>query len=44
MLDFLAGLNVPPFFSEIVLPAVVGGAVLIIILNKVLESWGYTLW
>jgi len=32
------------FFSDIVLPAVVGGGVLIWIGNSILNKFGYTLW
>ena len=46
---FLAGafgsnLPIPPFFDNIVIPAILGGIILAIILERVLNSWGYTLW
>jgi hypothetical protein len=46
MLDMII-LTVPfqnDFFIDIVLPSIAGGFVLILILNSVLNKFGFTLW
>lgn len=32
------------FFMDIIFPGLAGGIVLLLILNSVLDHWGYSLW
>lgn len=38
------GLSVPPFFENILIPAIITVVILLYIGNKVLSTWGLSLW
>jgi hypothetical protein len=39
--DFFSKIVIPPFVENIVLPAVVGGVIILYMLNRILGDFGY---